>query len=107
MGTSDSAPASFGSLPLLSGKLVGTRLGQAPQGEQQADYALLDEQRVLCVRIAQPLACPVALLLREAERRRQPLELQEKIVGRQTSGTKSRHDRGTDGRIPDSRQPLE
>src|SRR5262249_36286134 len=89
-------------LPLFSGELVGARLGQSPQGEQQANHALLDEQRILCVRITQPLARPVALLLRKAERRRQDLELQQEVVGRQTSGTKPRHDRSADGRIPDS-----
>ena len=59
------------------------------------------------MRIAQPLARPIALLLRETERRRQHLQLQKEIVRRQTSGPKTRHHRGTHGRIPDPGQPFE
>src|SRR5207244_2039371 len=95
ISASGPVPPPFGALPRVSGELVGARLGQAPQSEQQTDDALLDQQRVLCVRIAQPLARPIALLLRETERRRQHLQLQKEIVRRQTSGPKTRHHRGT------------
>src|SRR5439155_7299833 len=49
-------PPPFVALPRESGEPVCARLGEAPPSEQQTADALLYQQRVVCVRIAQPLA---------------------------------------------------